>query len=47
MRILLVEDDENLSEVILEQLKKEGCVTDRCGDGEAALAYALHSGRRF
>jgi signal transduction histidine kinase len=42
MRILLVEDDENLSEVILEQLKKEGCVTDRCGDGEAALAYALH-----
>jgi DNA-binding response OmpR family regulator len=42
MRILLVEDDENLCQVIREQLKKEGCVTDCCGDGEAALAYALH-----
>ena len=42
MRVLLIEDDENLSAIIEEQLQKEGYITDRCADGETALSYALH-----
>lgn len=42
MRILLVEDDTNLSAVIAEQLQKEGYITDCCEDGEVALSYALN-----
>ena len=42
MRILLIEDDKNLSSIIAEQLQKEGCVTDCCYDGETALACALN-----
>ncbi len=42
MRILLIEDDENLSVVIDEQLQKEGYITTRCADGETALSYALN-----
>lgn len=43
MRILLVEDDRNLSAVLTEQLQKEGYLTDCCYDGEMALSYASHS----
>ncbi len=42
MRVLLIEDDENLSAVIEEQLQKEGYITNRCADGETALFYALN-----
>ena len=42
MRILLVEDDKNLSETIAEQLEKEGYITDCCYDGEMALNYVLN-----
>jgi DNA-binding response OmpR family regulator len=42
MRVLLIEDDENLSVVIDEQLQKEGYITTRCADGETALSYALN-----
>lgn len=42
MRILLVEDDINLSATIAEQLQKEGYKTDCCYDGEMALNYALN-----
>ena len=44
MRILLVEDDKNLSATIAEQLQKEGYVTDCCYDGEMALSYVLNPG---
>lgn len=42
MRILLVEDDRNLSTVIAELLGREGHITDCCYDGETALHYALN-----
>lgn len=42
MRILLIEDDKNLSDVIAEQLEKAGYPTDRCYDGETGLYYALN-----
>lgn len=42
MRVLLVEDDPNLSAVIAEQLQKEGYITDCCEDGGIALSYALN-----
>ena len=42
MRLLLVEDDQNLSDAIAEQLHKEGYITDCCYDGETALHYALN-----
>ena len=42
MRILLVEDDRNLSAAIGEQLQKKGYVADCCYDGETALHYALN-----
>ncbi len=47
MRILLVEDDRNLSSVIAEQLEKEGYRTDCCYDGETALSYALNTEYRY
>lgn len=43
MRLLLVEDDINLSATIAEQLQKQGYITDCCYDGEMALNYALNS----
>lgn len=42
MKILLIEDDKNLSATIAEQLKKEGYIVDCCYDGETALGYALN-----
>ena len=32
MRLLLVEDDQNLSDAIAEQLQKDGYITDCCYD---------------
>lgn len=43
MRLLLVEDDINLSATIAEQLQKQGYITDCCYDGEMALNYVLNS----
>ena len=43
MRILLLEDDQQLSAVVAEQLQKEGYITDCCYDGEEGLSYALNS----
>ena len=39
MRILLVEDDENLNQSLVFQLEKEGFQVDACQDGEEALYY--------
>ena len=40
MRILLVEDERDLHEVLLKVLKKEGYVVDSAYDGEEALDFA-------
>ncbi|MDD2992719.1 MAG: hypothetical protein PWQ08_61 [Clostridiales bacterium] len=42
MRVLLIEDDKNLSATIAEQLQKAGYILDCCYDGETALGYALN-----
>ncbi len=42
MRVLLVEDDKNLADVVADHLKKEGYLADWCPDGEQALSFALH-----
>ncbi len=42
MKILLIEDDKNLSATIAEQLQNEGYIVDCCMDGEIALMYALN-----
>lgn len=42
MRILLVDDDRNLSAAVAEQLEKEGYRTDCCYDGETGLHFALN-----
>ena len=39
MKILLIEDDENLATSIKFQLEKEGYETDICYDGEEGLYY--------
>lgn len=41
MKILLVEDDVALSEIIQEELEKHGYLVDVCHDGETAMLYAL------
>ena len=41
MRILLVEDETALAELIAERLKKERYLVDVCEDGEEALFQAL------
>ena len=38
MRLLVVEDEENLRTVIRKRLTKEGYSVDACGDGQEALA---------
>lgn len=43
MKILLVEDDKNLSATIAEQLQKEGYKVDCCYDGETALSLSLNT----
>ena len=47
MRILLVDDDKNLSDAIAEQLEKEGYHTDCCYDGETGLHYALNQEHNY
>lgn len=42
MRILLVEDDKNLSAVIAEQLHAADYLVDCCYNGESALLYVLN-----
>lgn len=42
MKILLIEDDKNLSATIAEQLQNKGYIVDCCTDGETALMYALN-----
>ena len=39
MRLLVVEDEENLRTVIRKRLMKEGYSVDACGDGQEALDY--------
>ena len=39
MRILLVEDDENLCYTLQYQLEQEGFLVDTCMDGEDALFF--------
>lgn len=39
MRILLIEDDDNLREALTSQFLHEGFAVDSCGDGEDALYY--------
>lgn len=43
MRLLLVEDDQNLSDAIAEQLQKEGYITDCCYDGGNGAALRSES----
>ena len=43
MRVLLLEDDLNLSGTIEEALGKEGYSVDSCHDGETAMLYALNT----
>lgn len=39
MRVLIVEDERDLNQIITERLKKEHYSVDTCFDGEEALAY--------
>lgn len=40
MRILFVEDDSSLQEIITKRLKSEGYSVDSCGDGVSGYDYA-------
>lgn len=42
MKILLVEDDKNLCNMIKQQLTKENYVVDACTSGEDGMIYALN-----
>lgn len=42
MRILLIEDDRRLCEVLQFQLERDGFITDCCYDGESGCETALH-----
>ena len=41
MRLLLVEDDAALREILTKRLGQEGYAVDACGDGNEGLEYAL------
>ncbi len=41
MRILIVEDEKRLAEVLGQILRNEGYETDIAGDGDTGLSYAL------
>ena len=41
MRLLLVEDDDALREILSKRLTHEGYAVDACGDGNEGLSYAL------
>ena len=40
-RVLVIDDDPNVAEVVAAYLEREGCLVQRCEDGEAGLAAAL------
>ncbi len=40
-RVLVVDDDPNVGEVVRAYLAREGCVVDVCADGESGLAAAV------
>ncbi len=40
-RVLVIEDDPNVAEVVAAYLEREGCLVQVCVDGEAGLATAL------
>lgn len=42
-KILLIEDDPDLAQIICQALEKEGDTIDHCADGESGLAYALNA----
>ena len=42
MKILLLEDDLNLCDLIQKELSKSGHTVDCCNDGETAMLYALN-----
>lgn len=41
MRILVIEDEARLRELLVEQLKQEGFAVDTCADGEEGAFYAV------
>lgn len=41
MRLLLVEDDAALREILVQRLTQEGYAVDASGDGEEGLEYVL------
>ncbi|CAN5703207.1 response regulator transcription factor [soil metagenome] len=40
-RVLVIDDDPNVSEVVAAYLEREGCIVEVCSDGEAGLEAAL------
>ncbi len=40
-RVLVIDDDPNVSEVVATYLRREGAIVETCADGEAGLATAL------
>ncbi len=40
-RVLVIEDDPNVAEVVATYLQREGCLVEVCPDGEKGLATAL------
>ncbi len=42
MKILLIEDDKNLCNIIKQQLTKENYIVDACTSGEDGMIYALN-----
>lgn len=42
MKILLIEDDENLCTMVKQQLTKESYIVDACTSGEDGMIYALN-----
>ena len=42
MKILLIEDDKNLCNMIKQQLTKESYIVDACTSGEDGMIYALN-----
>ncbi len=41
MRLLLIEDDQALREILAKRLAQEGYAVDACGDGNEGLGFAL------
>ena len=41
MRLLLIEDERDLSEIIKKELVDEGYVVEQCYDGESAYTYLM------